>query len=146
MSDQPTFPAPRRTLLVVDDNSAVCLSVSTYLEFNGYKALWAESGPAALELAAKEPLDGALIDVHMPVMNGFDTCVRLQEMARVTGRNLKIWLMTGALTSDMASRCEKAGGLAVYRKPFEWSELLMQLATAFAATGAVPGDNSGATS
>lgn len=118
---------PPRTLLVVDDQHSVCLALAYFLENQGYRVVAAESGAAAVTLVEKEPIDGALLDVHMPVMNGFDTCLRLQSQAAVTGRPLKIWFMTGAGTNELERRATELGALGMFRKPFDYPFFLEQL-------------------
>lgn len=117
----------QRTLLVVDDQPSVCASIAYYLEISGYRTLKAESGQAALELLNKEQIDGVLLDVQMPKLNGFETCIRLHELARATNRPLKIWFMTGVYYRELKDACAKAGGLAVFQKPFDWPNLLAEL-------------------
>ena len=117
----------RRTILVVDNHAAICVTLAYRLEFNGYHVLTAESGPVAMQLAAKEAIDGALIDVHMPVMNGFDTCLRLQAQSRAVGRVLHVWFMTGAFTQEVEQRARMIGALGVMTKPFDHVRLLSEL-------------------
>jgi len=103
------------------------MSLEYCLEIAGYKGLTAESGPTAVALAEKEPVDGALIDVHMPVMNGFDTCLRLQDHARSLGRELRVWFMMGAHSSALEPRSAELGAFGVLRKPFDWTAFLARL-------------------
>ncbi len=124
---------PPRTILVVDDQHGVCVSLAYFLELAGYRVLTAESGPSAVALAEKEVIDGAVIDVHMPVVNGFDTCLRLQSQAGVTRRELRVWFMTGACTSELERRGVELGALGVFRKPFDSPSFLEQLEHGFAS-------------
>lgn len=119
--------APPRTLLVVDDQSSVCASIAYYLEVCGYRTFKAGSGLAAVETYRREQIDGALLDVQMPGMNGFQTCVQLQAIARETGLQLPVWFMTGIHYRELAEDCAKAGGRTVFRKPFEWTQLLAEI-------------------
>jgi DNA-binding response OmpR family regulator len=60
------------TILVVDDDGDTLSMVRDALAGEGYRVLTAESGGAALGLAAKEPLDLIILDLMMPQMDGFD--------------------------------------------------------------------------
>lgn len=126
-NDAPVPSGPQRTLLIVDDQPSVCASIAYYLQVCGYRALRAESGQAAIELARKEEVDGVLLDIQMPVLNGFQTCMKLQELARETNRQFKIWFMTGAYHRGLQEECERVGAVSVFRKPFNWPELLAAL-------------------
>lgn len=122
-----------KTILVVDDQPAVGLSVAYYLEVSGYRALRAESGEAAIALLRKQPVDGVLLDVQMPGMNGFQACAQLQAVAKEAGRPVKAWFMTGIHYRELPEDCAKAGGLAVFHKPFDWPQMLAELERGFTA-------------
>ena len=79
-------------LLAVDDrpDNLFVLEqlVGTYLP--EIKIITAESAEAGLALAATEPIDGALIDVQMPGMNGIEMCRRLKADPR-TASSMSSW-------------------------------------------------------
>ena len=133
MSDSPDSNSTKRTLLVVDDQHGVCVSLSFLLSGAGYRVLTADSGRTAVAMLDSEHIDGAVIDVHMPGMNGFDTCLALQTRVAALGRALHVWFMTGAFTTVLERRCLEVGGIAVFHKPFQFPETLAQLAAGFAA-------------
>jgi two-component system sensor histidine kinase/response regulator len=131
----------RRTIMVVDDWSSVCASIVYFLETCGYKALAANSGQAAIDLARREHFDGVLLDVQMPVMNGFQTCTQLQAIARERGQNFRVWFMTGVHYRELKEDCEKAGAGAVFQKPFDWPQLLAELERGLASLPMRPGSD-----
>jgi CheY-like chemotaxis protein len=59
----------RNTLLLVDDNEEVLFLYRTFLE-PFFDILTAENGKVALAILKSQPVDLAIVDVHMPVMNG----------------------------------------------------------------------------
>lgn len=122
-------PAPghRRAILVVDDQASVCTAVAYYLEVCGYKTFRAESGPAAIEIYGREQIDGVMLDVQMPQMNGFETSKRLHVLASGLGRQLKIWFMTAVHYRGSQEDCTAARGLSIFQKPFDWPRLLAEL-------------------
>jgi CheY-like chemotaxis protein len=128
---QPANEASLKTILVVDDQPAVSRSVAFYLEKCGYRTHQADSGDVALQLLGCMPVDGVLLDIQMPKMNGFETCIRLHELARAANRPLKIWFMTGINYRELPDECAKAGGLGVFHKPFDWPLLLAELDRGF---------------
>lgn len=133
VSTNPELPRNGRTLLVVDDEPGVRLSLSFLLTGEGYKILPADSGRMAIAMFDAEAADGAIIDVHMPGMNGLDTCIALQGRAAGLGRPLRVWFITGAFTRDLERRCLQVGGTSVFPKPFDWSLMPARLAEGFAA-------------
>ncbi|HVM23882.1 MAG TPA: response regulator transcription factor [Candidatus Limnocylindrales bacterium] len=71
--------APRATVLVVDDDSQIRALLRLYLEREGHRVLEAGDGEAALELAASESIDLALVDVMLPGVDGFEICRRIRD-------------------------------------------------------------------
>jgi signal transduction histidine kinase len=72
-------PAAGRRVLVVDDNPDGGESLVALLALNGYDAELAGDGPAALEMAAKNPPDIILLDIGLPGMDGYEVCRLLRE-------------------------------------------------------------------
>jgi len=66
--------APKK-ILVVDDEQQLALAVKIRLQSRGYQVVTAHDGQQALELAAKDQPDLILLDVLMPVMDGY-SCLR----------------------------------------------------------------------
>lgn len=61
----------KRTILVAEDDSAICGILADTLQNAGYAVLTAPDGKAALELLLSRPIDLALLDINMPEINGF---------------------------------------------------------------------------
>lgn len=108
-----------RTLLVVDDNQSVRESLKFLLLRRGYTVHVAESGPEAIDIAHRHKIDGAMVDVNMPGMNGIEVCRALRERAAATGHNIAVWMMTGARTPEVVKLASEAGALALLGKPFD---------------------------
>ena len=67
------------TILVADDNAYNLQIIESVLSDYGYEIKLATNGQEALESVLKEPPELILIDIHMPVMDGYETCHRLKE-------------------------------------------------------------------
>ncbi len=119
------------TLLIIDDNQSVRESLRFLLRRRGYEVLVAASGAEALALAAQHPVDGAMIDINMPGMNGLEVCRQLRELAARTGRSIAMWTMTGARTSELARRSLEQGAIELLGKPFDFRALFAQFETRF---------------
>lgn len=129
-SESPT--AGKRTMLIVDDQHSVCVSLAFLLRPYNYQVVTAESGPAAVVLYGEHVIDGAVIDIHMPGMNGFETFMALQAKAKECGRPLRAWFMTGAPTRLIETRAAEIGGLALLGKPFDFPAILSVFDVGFA--------------
>ncbi|HVU32535.1 MAG TPA: response regulator [Opitutaceae bacterium] len=108
-----------RTLLVVDDNQSVRESLRFLLLRRGYTVLVAEGGAEALSLAEQTAVDGAIIDVNMPGMNGIEVCRALRTRAVDAGREIAVWMMTGARTPETVRLAREAGAIDLFGKPFD---------------------------
>lgn len=133
VSDRPEQIKIQRTMLIIDDQQSVRVSLEYLLGLTGYRVIGADSGASGIALAANEPIDGALIDVHMPVMNGFETCQRLQAQASAHGLMLRIWFMTGAPSNAVVRRASELGTFGVFGKPFDYPAFLAQLEQGFSS-------------
>ena len=72
----------KQVILVVDD-TALKLALVTDLLKSSYKIKVATNGERALAIAAASPPDLILLDVMMPVMDGYETCRRLKADERL---------------------------------------------------------------
>jgi len=100
-------PSPERSLtgkhiLLVDDDPTVRDSLNDVLVSEGYIVIPAENGLQALDLASKSSVDLALLDLNMPVKNGWDTFEHLTRehplipIIIVTARPNQLFTAVGA--------------------------------------------------
>lgn len=135
-SPSPNWITP--TILIVDDHKPVLESLDHILGRSGYRVICADSAASAIMLASTEPFDLALIDVHLPSMNGFE-CLRIIRQNQDPSRGrVRVWFMTGAPTTEIARAAVNAGALGVLAKPFNLAELLATLKEGLASPAAPP--------
>lgn len=115
------------TLLIIDDNESVRESLKHVFMRLGYAVVTAEGGEAGLEICAKGGIDAAIVDINMPGLNGVEVCRLLLNQARVAGRKIPVWLMTGAIGAYAEERGLAAGALGVLHKPFDIQEFKREL-------------------
>jgi DNA-binding response OmpR family regulator len=70
-------------ILIADDDDGLTKAVSWYLEAEGYSVSARHDGQAAWEAFKKEGADAVIIDVMMPVMDGFQLCRAVRQVSRV---------------------------------------------------------------
>ncbi len=74
--------AALQRILVVDDDPAILRLVKTKLESAGYDVLTADSGVDALAVIGRSGMPHlAIVDINMPLMNGFDFCEAVQQFS-----------------------------------------------------------------
>lgn len=95
------------TILVVDDQDLTRDLLSRVLTDRGYRVLQADSGENALVMAARERVDGFVMDLRMPGLGGFETCRRLRADARY--RMTPIIAVTALEDADALTQAFGAG-------------------------------------
>jgi two-component system, cell cycle sensor histidine kinase and response regulator CckA len=123
------------TILVVDDEPTVLNLCRRILELGGYSVVTAPSGPDALRrlTTGAAPVDLALLDVMMPVMNGIELARRIQAEKP----NTPVVLMTGFGPQEIARVAGDSNPYRIIWKPFKTESLLRMIENALAgSTGA----------
>ena len=106
----------QRSILVVDDDQAMCETLVDILEDKGYKTASSSSAVAAIELLKKEPVDLVLLDIMMPEMNG----VEALDAVKHAVPHAIIIVMTGHSNLEgYVSEALASGVDGVLYKPFD---------------------------
>jgi DNA-binding NtrC family response regulator len=106
-------------LLLVDDETDFRESAFQYFSKRGYRVVAVDSGPAALQAAQTQQFDVAVVDVHMPEMDG----LQLLEKLREGDTSLQVIMLTGGATIPTAVASMKAGAVDYVTKPVRLSDL-----------------------
>ncbi len=114
-------------ILVTDDAPSELRVLSELLGGLACEHLLASSGDEALKLARRELPDLILLDVIMPVMDGYEVCARLK--ADRTTRDIPIIFLTGRTESADIVRGFEAGAVDYVPKPYNPPELLARVKT-----------------
>lgn len=117
-------------ILIVDDNAATREILEAFLEETSHEVESVDSGEKALEIAAKRRPDLVLLDVMMPVMDGFQTTRLLKELA---GEEFLPIILATAL-DDRESRVTalRMGADGFLTKPIDRVELKLRIANLLA--------------
>jgi len=100
-------------VLVVDDNPDALSLLADALELRGYQIARAHDGPSALAVASQVHPEVALLDIGLPVMDGYELARRLRE----TDTELKLVAVTGYDQPGDFERTHRAGFSAHLVKP-----------------------------
>jgi CheY-like chemotaxis protein len=109
----------RQTILVVDDDAAIREVVAEVLEEEGYQVTVASSGQDALAAIDADEPALVVLDMRMPVMNGWEFAEQLGERP---GRRIPLLVMTAAVDAD--KRAAEIGAAGTLSKPFDLSDLI----------------------
>jgi CheY-like chemotaxis protein len=107
-----------RPILVVDDDPTILATVCEALDLEGFPVVTANNGAEALDVIARNPPSLVLLDMRMPVLDGWGFMRALRER----GLSLTVVVMTAA--ADARRWAAEIGANAVLSKPFELNELV----------------------
>ncbi|WP_370640483.1 response regulator transcription factor [Salipaludibacillus sp. CUR1] len=110
------------TILVADDEAEMAAFISEYIEKEGYRVVTAENGRELLDIINTHKIDLILLDVMMPVMNGFEA---LKEV-RMT-RKIPVIMVTAKSDENDRIQGLKSGADDYIIKPFSPRELLARV-------------------
>jgi two-component system, chemotaxis family, chemotaxis protein CheY len=112
-----------KTILCVDDSPTIRKLVKKALEPEGYQVLEAENGQAALDMCDSQNIDFFLVDVNMPVLDGFGFVEKLNAEKTACSQTPVVFLTTESGT-DKKQRGKELGVRGWVVKPFEASSLI----------------------
>ncbi len=129
-SDQALGRAPGEQVLLVDDNPTNLQVLYQALEEEGHELLIALNGEEALEIAGAAQPALILLDINMPVMDGFETCRRLK--ADPATREIVVIFLSAR--DSVADKVEglKLGAVDYVSKPFQFEEVVARVHTQLA--------------
>lgn len=113
---------PRERLLLVDDNEDAAEMLSEALTQFGYVVRTAPDGPAAILTAEEFRPKIALLDIGLPVMDGYELCRRMRDAFSADG--LRLVALTGYGQASDKARAKEAGFDAHLVKPVDLRQLL----------------------
>lgn len=120
-------PTPRKAdprILLVEDQLTNRLVVENILENMGLKTVHAENGEEAVEKARGEVFDLVLMDVQMPVMNGFDATREIRRLEEASDRgHMPIIAVTANAMQGDREKCLESGMNDYIAKPIQIPEL-----------------------
>jgi CheY-like chemotaxis protein len=115
-SDQPI-----PTIMVVDDEEDIRYMMRVLLEEDGYRVLEAENGQQALEVAENAHPDLILMDLSMPVLDGFAATRRLRQLTKFG--DVPIIAVTAYDTPEHRTNASAAGINEYLTKPVDFVKL-----------------------
>ena len=116
------IPGGTETLLVVEDEEMLMMSLRIVLVEKGYKVLSAEDGMTALKIYQERKNDIALVltDLGLPNINGLEVCQRIKKI----NPKERIIVATGFLDPEMRSEFLEAGIQNFLFKPYDLKQVL----------------------
>jgi len=109
----------------VDDYPDAREMYSEYLDFSGFDVIEAANGVEALQRAADDAPDIILMDLSLPVMDGWEATLRLKSDARTA--RIPVVALTGHASAGLSENAREAGCDAFVTKPCLPEDLVKEI-------------------
>ena len=113
-------------ILVCDDEKDIVSALKIYLMADGYQVFEAYNGREALEILKKEDIHLVLMDIMMPIINGYEATKRIRSLDREDAKKIPIIAMTANAFTEDRIRAKEAGMDEHVAKPID-VELLIKV-------------------
>ena len=120
-------------ILLAEDDEDLRNILSQYLELNGFTVLQAENGSVGLDRFRDEHVDICLLDIVMPVMDGFELARKIRKL----DAEMPIIFLTARNQKEDKLKGLKLGADDYITKPFEVEELILRIQNILRRSGRV---------
>src|SRR3989339_1158933 len=110
-----------KTILIVDDSAMIRRIVSQLVQQLGHQAITAENGLEGYELATRSNPDMIIMDIEMPVMDGFEATWRIKADQRTA--HIPVAFFTTLGSEENIKQAREAGSVGFLNKPICKEEL-----------------------
>ncbi len=107
-------------ILIIDDDPGMVRLLESKLGHRGFSILSTDDASAGLEMAVKKSPDLIVLDVMMPMINGYNICRLLKEEEKLT---VPVVMLTGRTTDEDKQIGKEVGADAYLTKPLDPNEL-----------------------
>jgi len=114
-----------KRVLIVDDSGEIHSLIGAALKKMGYESDSAENGVKAVKMAARKKYDLILLDIEMPLLNGFETLERIR--AGGASHNSNVIMVTGRSEKENVAKAIALGACDFVVKPFDTGQFLHKI-------------------
>ena len=107
----------KKKILIVEDEEHLLELESLLLSTKGYEVKGVLDGPSALELVASMKPDLILLDIMLPVMDGFEVCRQIK--ANEATRHIPVVMLSAKKSKEDLVKAEQVGADRYITKPFK---------------------------
>jgi CheY-like chemotaxis protein len=125
----------KRTVLLVEDNAQNRYLLTYLLEIRGYAVIAATDGPSAIRVAINSPPDVILLDIQLPMMDGYTVAHAMRQSASL--RHVPIIAVTSYAMVGDREKALAAGCNGYIEKPIDPKAFVAQIEEVMAG-GVVP--------
>lgn len=110
-------------ILIVDDEAGMCWILSRILSREGFTVQAAQTATEALRIIEREPISAAIINYHLPEINGLELFNQIREH----GQQIPSLLITAYGSKELEEAALQSGFQAYVEKPFDNQRLVDQV-------------------
>ena len=111
------------SILIIDDEKEICESIKMILEYEGYQVDYSTTASEGLAKIATQPLSTILLDIQMPLMNGFEVLGKVKE----TNPHISIIIISAHGSVENAIMATKLGAFDFIEKPIDRDKLIISV-------------------
>lgn len=111
-----------KTLLIVDDEQKIRSLIKTYSKYEGYLSFECENGKECIDFLRANKVDLVILDVMMPVLDGFSTLNAIREFSTVP-----VIMLTAKSEEEDKIKGFLSGADDYVQKPFSPKELMLRI-------------------
>jgi len=115
-----------KSILIVDDEDSIRLSLEGILEDEGFKTAFAATGEECLQIIQEEDPDLVLLDIWMPGIDGLETIRRIKHIRP----NQLVIMMSGHGSIETAVKATRLGAFDFIEKPLSLEKVLLSIQNA----------------
>ncbi|MEO6351834.1 MAG: response regulator [Burkholderiaceae bacterium] len=112
-------------ILIVDDEPNIVISLEFLMHQSGYEVATARDGEDAMQKIATFQPDLVLLDIMLPLLNGFEVCQRIRENSQWS--RIKVIMLSAKGREIEVSKGIALGADAYVTKPFSTKDLIAQV-------------------
>ena len=114
-------------VLAAEDNAMNRLLLKKVFAKWNNEPVFAENGLEAIEKASSEDFDVILMDLHMPLVDGYDATKSIRNLEDFKKSNIHIIALTASVSNDMEEKIKQSGMNDYIYKPFNAKEMYVKL-------------------
>ena len=114
-----------KRILVIDDDLVITKMVESRLKANGYDPIVSNDAATGLEIAIKKSPDLIILDIMMPIINGYNMCSLLKKEEK--SKSIPIIMLTSRSEESDKAIGKEVGANAYITKPFNMDDLLKKI-------------------
>ena len=118
-------------ILLAEDNAANIVTISTYLKAKGYRLITVKNGQEAVRAAQEDHPDLILMDIQMPIMNGFEAIAAIRQNVKIA--SIPIIALTALAMEGDREECLAAGADHYMSKPIRLKNMAKEIDAILAA-------------